>query len=220
MPRKSRKLPKSSKPCKVKIGGSKLQTPTPSGPQHQPQHGGSDGETQAPQAPQITQATLEQAGKIAQTFLNNMSQNTAQKGGSAGGEGASSTQTEATPAQAEGIQNAMLEGAVAGANAGAIVAAEGYSSLQSSPLVGGRGRGSKRGRKHGSGRKFQSNSHSHSHSQKGGMVPGLMTAVEAALVPLGLYLGQKALQSRRSGSSSLGNSFNFRRSSRRTRRRR
>jgi hypothetical protein len=51
------------------------------------------------------------------------------------------------------------------------------------------------------------------------MVPGLMTAVETALVPLGLYLGQKALQSRRSGSS-LGKSFNFRRSSRRSRRRR
>jgi hypothetical protein len=52
------------------------------------------------------------------------------------------------------------------------------------------------------------------------MVPGLMTAVETALVPLGLYLGQKALQSRRSGSRSLGKSFNFRRSSRRSRRRR
>jgi hypothetical protein len=59
-----------------------------------------------------------------------------------------------------------------------------------------------------------------SKSQKGGMIPGLMTAVETALVPLGLYLGQKALQSRKSGNRSLGRSFDFRRASRRTRRRR
>jgi len=52
------------------------------------------------------------------------------------------------------------------------------------------------------------------------MVPGLMTAVETALVPLGLYLGQKTLQSRRPGAPSLANSFDFRRSLRRTRRRR
>jgi hypothetical protein len=51
------------------------------------------------------------------------------------------------------------------------------------------------------------------------MVPGLMTAVETALVPLGLYLTQKTLQSRKSGSRSFGKSFNFRRSSRRSRRR-
>jgi hypothetical protein len=38
------------------------------------------------------------------------------------------------------------------------------------------------------------------------------------LVPLGIYLGQKALQSRRSGNRSFGKSVNFRRS-RNTRRR-
>ena len=206
---------KSRKPTKK--NGSKSQS------QHHNQHGGTTG--QQPEVPQISQATLEQAGKIAQQFLNNaMSQNNGQKGGSAGGDGSSTTQTAATSAQAEGLQTAMVEGAVAGANAGAIAAAEGYSSLHGSPLVGGRRSKQRRGR--GRGRKTQgqsnsqSNSSSHSHSQKGGMVPGLMTAVETALVPLGLYLGQKALQSRRSGNRSLGNSFNFRRSSRRTRRRR
>lgn len=212
-------MPTSSR----KNGGSKRKLS-----QHNSQHGGSsEGQNQVPQ---ISQATLEQAGKIAQTFLNNMAQNNGQKGGSAGADGTSSAQPAATTAQAEGLQNAMMEGAVAGANAGAVAAAEGYSSLNGSPLVGGRGskryrRGSKR---RGRGRKSQSQSNSqsqsqsqsHSHSQKGGMVPGLMTAVETALVPLGLYLGQKALQSRRSGSRSLGNSFDFRRSSRRSRRRR
>lgn len=205
----------------LRKNGSSKNKSSQNNSQHNNQHGGSsEGQNEVPQ---ISQATLEQAGKIAQTFLNNMSQNNGQKGGSAGADGTSATQhSAATTAQAEGLQTAMIEGAVAGANAGAVAAAEGYSSLKGSPLVGGRGskryrRGSKR---RGRGRKTQSQSNSHSHSQKGGMVPGLMTAVETALVPLGLYLSQKALQSRRSGSSSLGNSFNFRRSSRRSRRRR
>jgi hypothetical protein len=107
---------------------------------------------------------------------------------------------------------------VGGALAGAVEAAEGYSTLKGSPLVGGARR---RCRGRGRGRNGQSQqSQSQSDSQKGGMVPGLITAVETALVPLGLYLGQKALQSRRSGNRSLGKSFDFRRASRRTRRRR
>ncbi len=85
------------------------------------------------------------------------------------------------------------------------------------------GRRSK-GRRHGRrGRSHQNHGdlNQGDQNQKGGMVPGLMTAVETALVPLGLYLGQKALQSRRSGNrSSLGNTFDFRQVSRRTRRRR
>jgi len=165
-----------------------------------PQHGGSNGETQAPQ---ISQQTLQQAGKIAQQFLNNAmgSKQTAQVGGNAG-------QGSTEPVATEGIKTAMVEGAVAGANAGAIAAAEGYSSLKGAPLVGGKGR------------KGRQNSQNQNQNQKGGMVPGLMTAVETALVPLGLYLGQKTLQSRRPGAPSLANSFDFRRSLRRTRRRR
>jgi hypothetical protein len=37
--------------------------------------------------------------------------------------------------------------------------------------------------------------------QNGGMMPGIVSAVETALVPLGLYLGQKAMQSRVGRSS-------------------
>jgi hypothetical protein len=94
-----------------------------------------------------------------------------------------------------------------------------------SPLVGGgRKRGSKRLRLRKGKRQSQSQSESESQSesqsqnqsQTGGMVPGLMAAVETALVPLGLYLGQKALQSRRSGKS-FARSFNPRKFSRRNR---
>jgi hypothetical protein len=61
------------------------------------------------------------------------------------------------------------------------------------------------GRRRRSGRKSQSS------SQDGGMLPGLMTAVDTAVVPLGLYLTQKALQSRRASGRSLGKAFSFRR---------
>ena len=156
--------------------------------------------------PQISQDTLQQAGKMAQQLLNNMAtQNkNAQVGGGSALQGADIAAADA------GLKGVMAGGAVAGA----VAAAEGYSSLKGTPLVGGRRkRGSKRGSKRGG------QSQSQSQSQKGGMVPGLLTAVETALVPLGLYLGQKALQSRKSGSRSFVKSFNFRRASRRTRRR-
>ncbi len=85
------------------------------------------------------------------------------------------------------------------------------------------GGGRRKGRKGRKGSQSSSQSSSQSNSQKGGMVPGLMTAVETALVPLVLYLGQKALQSRKSGNRSLGRFVDFgrrgRSSSRRTRRR-
>jgi hypothetical protein len=104
----------------------------------------------------------------------------------------------------------------AGAVGGAVAGAEAYSSLHGSPIMGG-GR-----RRRRSGRGFKTTTREEKNGQQGGMVPGLMTAVETALVPLGLYIGQKALQSRRSSgrSSSLGSSFRFRRDSSRTRRRR
>lgn len=147
--------------------------------------------------PQISQDTLQQAGKMAQQLLNNMA--TQNKNAQVGGSALQGADIAAADA---GLKGVMAGGAVAGA----VAAAEGYSSLKGSPLVGGR---RKRGRK----------GQSQSQSQKGGMVPGLLTAVETALVPLGLYLGQKALQSRKSGSRSFVKSFNFRRASRRTRRR-
>ena len=175
-------------------------------------------------APQISKETLKQAGEIAQKLLGQSMQqgnNNAQTGGSASGSAPMAAATSP-------IQNAMVGGAVAGAMAGAAVAeaAETKSALNMSPLVGGRKkRGSER-KSNGKGKKSQSQSQSKSESesqsqsesqnQTGGMVPGLMAAVETALVPLGLYVGQKALQSRRSGKS-FARSFNFRKFSRRNR---
>jgi hypothetical protein len=176
--------------------------------------------------PEISQATLAKAGEMAQNLLKNaLSQgNGGQVGGSAAADaappsagspplvGGSAPDAAAAGApSAVGLQSAMAGGAVAGAVAGA----EAYTSLKGSPIMGG-GR-----RRRGRGRGSRRDCNSSESTQKGGMVPGLLTAVETALVPLGLYLGQKALQSRRSsGSSSLGKSFDISRVSRRTRRRR
>ena len=168
------------------------------------QKGGNEG------VPQISEATLKQAGEIAQKLLGQSMQqgnNNAQTGGSASG---AAPQSGASSAPSAPLQNAMVGGAVAGAVAGAAAAAEAAepkSALNMSPLVGGRGRG-RRGR--------QNQNQNQNQNQTGGMVPGLMAAVETALVPLGLYVGQKALQSRRSGKS-FARSFNFRKFSRRNR---
>ena len=176
--------------------------------QQQNQSGGA-GEQQ--QIPEISQATLNQAAVIAKQVMGSMMQSkgVTQGGGSAAGASPAVAGGAELPA---GLQSAMAGGAGAGAVAGAVAGADAFSSLKGSSIMGGRRR-ARRGR----GGKSQSQSQ----SQKGGMVPGLLTAVETALVPLGLYLGQKALQSRSSsGSRSLGKSFDFRRASRRTRRRR
>jgi hypothetical protein len=191
-----------------KRGGSKSQSQSQSHSHSHShsQHGGV-GEPTAQAVPEISQATLNQAATIAKQVMGSMMQsNGSQQVGGSGHVAA-----DASPTAAPGLQTAMAGGAVAGAVAGA----EAFSSLKGSSIMGGGRR-----RRSGRGRK-SSQSSSQSSSQKGGMVPGLLTAVETALVPLGLYLGQKALQSRRSsGSRSLGKSFDFRRASRRTRRRR
>jgi hypothetical protein len=182
------------------------------------QNGGS-GEPPAQAVPQISQATLQQAGKMAQDLLTRaMSQGSnggAQTGGSAqagaapvGGAAPAGAAPAGGAAPVGGAPAALHAAITDGAVAGAVAGAEAYSSLHGSPIMGG-------GRRRGRGKQSKSSSQ----PQKGGMIPGLMTAVETALVPLGLYLGQKALQSRRSGSRSLGKSFSFRRGSRRTRRR-
>jgi len=170
------------------------------------QKGGSDG------APQISEATLKQAGAIAQKLLGQSMQQgnkNAQTGGSASG---AAPQSGASSAPSAPLQNAMVGGAVAGAVAGAAAAAEAAepkSALNMSPLVGGRGRVRR-------GRRSDRQNQNQNQNQTGGMVPGLMAAVETALVPLGLYIGQKALQSRRSGKS-FARSFNSRKFSRRNR---
>ena len=173
-------------------------------------------------APQISEATLKQAGEIAQKLLGQSMQqgNNAQTGGSASGAAPIAASSSSAPHSP--LQTAMVGGAVAGAVAGATAvaeAAESKSALNMSPLVGGRRkRGSKRLRlrKNKSQSQSQSQGQEPEQTQKGGMVPGLMAAVETALVPLGLYVGQKVLQSRRSGKS-FGRSFNFRKFSRRNR---
>lgn len=223
MPRKSQRKSSRRKGSRRQIGGNN-----------------GEGASQAAvptQAPAISQETLQQAGKMAQQLLNNAMSpqggNSGQVGGSSGGAlpdgaGGAAAGGAAAPGAAAGaaapgaagaaaaptpgLQAAMTAGAVGGAVAGA----EAYSSLHGSPIMGG-GR-----RRRRSGRGSKTTTREEKNGQQGGMVPGLMTAVETALVPLGLYIGQKALQSRRSSgrSSSLGSSFRFRRDSSRTRRRR
>ena len=210
-------MPRRSKSSHRKRG-SKRQNQN----QNQNQTGGA-GEQQAPQ---ISQATLQQAGAIAQKMLNNaLSQgnsgaSTRQVGGSAGANLLEIPQTGGNTGgeiTAPTVAQAAMTG---GAIAGAVAASDTLSSLGDSPLMGG-GRRKRKGKRGGSSSSSFSSSLTDPQSQKGGMVPGLMTAVETALVPLGLYLGQKALQSRRSGnrSSSLGFSRRGRSFSRRTRRR-
>lgn len=208
MPRKSQRKSSRRKGSRRQIGGNN-----------------GEGASQAAvptQAPAISQETLQQAGKMAQQLLNNAMSpqggNSGQVGGSSGGalpDGAAGAAAPGAAGAADptpGLQAAMTAGAVGGAVAGA----EAYSSLHGSPIMGG-GR-----RRRRSGRGSKTTTREEKNGQQGGMVPGLMTAVETALVPLGLYIGQKALQSRRSSgrSSSLGSSFRFRRESSRTRRRR
>lgn len=177
------------------------------------------GEISTGAVPQVSKEALAQAGQIAQQFLNKAL--TTQTGGGGALQGAELNAAPAAasaPAASAGLQEAMAGGAVAGA----VAAAEGYSSLKGSPLVGGgrRRRGRGRGGKSQQQQQQEQEQEQEQQNQQGGMVPGLLTAVETALVPLGLYLGQKALQSRRSGNRSFGKSFDFRRASRRTRRRR
>ena len=194
---------KSSKGRSKRKSQSQSQSQSQSENQFQNQTGGSN------EPIKIDDATLKQAGDIAQRILNKAV--APQSGGSAALQGselsAASSGTASSGTASVGLKNAMVGGALAGA----VVGAESYSSLKGSAIVGGKKR---------RGRKYQSQNQSQSQSQKGGMIPGLLSAVETALVPLGLYMGQKALQSRRPGSRYLGKSFNFRRASRRTRRRR
>lgn len=119
---------------------------------------------------QISNEIMNQAKNIAE----NMLQNLGQKGG--GGSPVALAGSELTGGMAA---------APGAAPVGEVQGFQGLSGLQGSPLVGGsRSRLRRYGQKH-------------SAKQRGGMMPGVMTAVETALVPLGLYLGQKALQSRR-----------------------
>lgn len=122
---------------------------------------------------QISNEIMNQAKNIAE----NMLQNLGQKGG--GG-----SPVALAGSELQGGMNAPVVAPVI-ASGGDVQGFQGLSGLQGSPLVGG---SRSRLRRYGQ---------RHSAKQRGGMMPGVMTAVETALVPLGLYLGQKALQSRR-----------------------
>jgi len=127
---------------------------------------------------QISNEIMNQAKNIAE----NMLQNLGQKGG--GGSPVALAGSELTGGMAAATGAAPGVPPVVG-SVGEVQGFQGLSGLQGSPLVGGsRSRLRRYGQKH-------------SAKQRGGMMPGVMTAVETALVPLGLYLGQKALQSRR-----------------------
>ncbi len=91
------------------------------------------------------------------------------------------------PAQVAGATAGAIVGAVAGANAGGDIAAYEKASSIGSPLSGG----SRKNKKRKGG-----NNNNNNNNQNGGMLPGLLSVVEGALVPFGLYLGQKALHKR------------------------
>jgi hypothetical protein len=107
-----------------------------------------------------------------------------------------------TMAQAKTIAEGLLQNLGNSQKGGGEVSAyEAEKGLHGSALSGGarsRSRASRRGGSKSSRR------------QRGGMMPGVMTAVETALVPLGLYLGQKALQSRSSKGKASYKSFSNR----------
>ena len=107
-----------------------------------------------------------------------------------------------TMAQAKTIAEGLLQNLGNSQKGGGEVSAyEAEKGLHGSALSGGarsRSRASRRGGSKSSRR------------QRGGMMPGVMTAVETALVPLGLYLGQKALQSRSGKGKASYKSFSNR----------
>lgn len=129
--------------------------------------------------------------------------------------------SEQTMNQAKQIAEGLLQnlangqkGGNAGAQGGGEFAAyESEKGLQGAAISGGSR--SQRQRQRAGSKSLRNRSQ----KQRGGMMPGVMTAFETALVPLGLYLSQKALQSRsgRGKSSSSDRSFRTRFSRRRDR---
>lgn len=150
----------------------------------------------------ISPEMMNQAKNIAENLLQNLGQ----KGG--GGSPVALTGSELTGGMAAPVAApvaALVAAPVAApvlASGGDVQGFQSLSGLQGSPLVGG---SRSRLRRYGQRQ---------SAKQRGGMMPGVMTAVETALVPLGLYLSQKALQSRRNRPV---NSFRKRSSRRRNR---
>ena len=167
-----------------------------------PQHGGEEKpEQQEPQRGgegenanmKISEQTMNQAKQIAEGLLQNLANG--QKGGNAGAQVAAAAEST-------------------GQNGGEFSAYETTKGLQGAPISGGSRSQRQRQRQRAGSKSLQNKSQ----KQRGGMMPGVMTAFETALVPLGLYLSQKALQSRSGrGKSSSDKSFSSRFSRRRGR---
>lgn len=131
--------------------------------------------------------------------------------------------SDQTMNQAKQIAQGLLQnlangqkGGNAGAQAGGeFTAYESAKGLQGASISGGSRSQRQRQRQRAGSKSLQNKSQ----KQRGGMMPGVVTAFETALVPLGLYLSQKALQSRsgRGKSSSSDRSFSSRFSRRRDR---
>jgi hypothetical protein len=135
---------------------------------------------------------MNQAKQIAEGLLQNLANG--QKGGNAG------------------AQAAAAAAKSTGQTGGEFSAYETTKGLQGAPISGGSRSQRQRQRQRAGSKSLQNKSQ----KQRGGMMPGVMTAFETALVPLGLYLSQKALQSRSGrGKSSSSKSFNSSRFSRR-----
>lgn len=136
-------------------------------------------------ASKISPEMMNQAKNIAENLLQNLGQ----KGG--GGSPVALTGSELTGGMAAPVVPPVATPVATPvaipvlASGGDVQGFQSLSGLQGSPLVGG---SRSRLRRYGQRQ---------SAKQRGGMMPGVMSAVETALVPLGLYLGQKALQSRR-----------------------
>lgn len=157
--------------------------------EQQPQHGG-EGENANMK---ISEQTMNQAKQIAEGLLQNLANG--QKGGNAGAQVAAAAEST-------------------GQNGGEFSAYETTKGLQGAPISGGSRSQRQRQRQRAGSKSLQNKSQ----KQRGGMMPGVMTAFETALVPLGLYLSQKALQSRSGrGKSSSDKSFSSRFSRRRGR---
>ena len=175
---------------------------------HQAQHGGS-GDPQSQHMGQsggvppvtgagaaaspihIDQSTIESATQAAKGILGQFMNNS----GGSGGDVKQAAMVGGAALTAAGLSTDPI-GSISNALSGSSgpQAHEGYSSLSGTPLSGGRRR-----RRRGALSKKQKlllKEEEKLKSQSGGMLPGLMTAVETALVPLGLYVGQKALQAR------------------------
>lgn len=177
--------------------------------QSKSQRGGEEPQPQDLSAPQrggegenanmkISDQTMNQAKQIAEGLLQNLANG--QKGGNAGAQ-------VAAAAESVGAEST-------GQNGGEFSAYETTKGLQGAPISGGSRSQRQRQRQRAGSKSLQNKSQ----KQRGGMMPGVMTAFETALVPLGLYLSQKALQSRSGrGKSSSDKSFSSRFSRRRGR---